>query len=305
MIVARGFVQLLQYPVRLDAAAHQLPPQFRVPETFILDRIRLAQMRDLIDMIALECSVVIASRQLLAKHKLRPREDDEVVLQLRIDVLLGEKDVNFTSVAAELFKYVQCTLENSGAPQHQLYAENDSGGSGSSSSSSAAVSSSPAASLTMLPPVVSPHTPPVALSTVVANSIGNERLERAAAAATTTSTAAVLVDWAALQHTVNKALSDALAPHNPVLALFSKRVGKLLLRALCGMPYLHKLPDYSLQSKGQEKNIARLVDTAQKVFRQSMRVYAPFYNDLLRTIAQQEQQQQIAAAAASSSTARV
>lgn len=84
-------------------------------------------------------------------------------------------------------------------------------------------------------------------------------------------------DIVKLEENMGKAVKNAVTENNPVLNLFTKRIFKVLLRALCGQPYLPKLPTYSLHGKGQEQNINKLIKMSVKLFRHHMNVNSFLY----------------------------
>lgn len=91
-------------------------------------------------------------------------------------------------------------------------------------------------------------------------------------------------DLKELQSRAEKMVRDVTSAQNPILALFAKRVYKILLRALLGKPFVSKLASYSLQSKGQERNLSRLIDLATKLFQHTMKVHGDLYKALLHTL---------------------
>lgn len=81
-----------------------------LPETFHFDAKRLSIMRDIIDRIALVSSIMIVTRQLIAKYFIPPwciESTLEIELQQRLDVLLSQNDVNMTSLTIEIVRYIQ------------------------------------------------------------------------------------------------------------------------------------------------------------------------------------------------------
>lgn len=86
-IVAHALCSLLQMPVRLDTPSPLI--HATLPETLAWDAKRLAEARDLIDTIALESGIVLSLRQILhQRYRIAHREDEEMELQHRLDVLL-------------------------------------------------------------------------------------------------------------------------------------------------------------------------------------------------------------------------
>lgn len=228
-LVARALLSLMQLPVRLDTpeAAQVLP------ETLAWDAARLATMRDLVDRIALECSIVIACKQVMARYQLPAWCSDassEVELQHRLDVLLTEKDTSMSSIAVEVGRHVQEALHKFREAHATASVR------GAQSDSTAALASVP---------VTHP---------ALAGGDVQEVHER-----------------------VSKALKDVVAQGNPVLALFSKRVYKVLLRAMLGKGYKHLLASYSLHSPAQQRNLSQLLQSANRLFSHTMGVHRDVY----------------------------
>eukprot|EP01039_Chlorochromonas_danica_P001279 gene1279-1397_t len=111
-LIGSALVKLLQLPVRLDSA--QAWKQNMVPATLAFDASRLAKVRDIVDKVCIECTLVLVTRQLLQRYRLLPREAEEVELQHRLDALLsdtsstsrGEEGVNRNTIALELKRYL-------------------------------------------------------------------------------------------------------------------------------------------------------------------------------------------------------
>ena len=105
--VARMFVNILQKPFRLSTREnlHLLPETLHIFETD-----KLAILRDFVDVISLELSIVIATRQILAtpcaaaglKGGSLLSEPEEASLTRRLDVLLGESDIDVRMLATEV-----------------------------------------------------------------------------------------------------------------------------------------------------------------------------------------------------------
>eukprot|EP00428_Durinskia_dybowskii_P075315 CAMPEP_0170400786 /NCGR_PEP_ID=MMETSP0117_2-20130122/24677_1 /TAXON_ID=400756 /ORGANISM="Durinskia baltica, Strain CSIRO CS-38" /LENGTH=1002 /DNA_ID=CAMNT_0010657545 /DNA_START=260 /DNA_END=3268 /DNA_ORIENTATION=+ len=234
-IIARSVLALLQLPVRLDS------PEATgvVPETLAWDSSRLAAMRDLVDRIALECSLVIACKQVMARYQLPAWCSDpnsEVELQHRLDVLLTESDTSMASITAEVSRYVQEAL-------HKFRQAHLSATSGSTAAYMLGGSNSPRTLAAI------PHTHPAL--------VGGDPEE--------------------VHERVSKGLKDVVAHGNPVLTLFSKRVYKVLLRAMLGQGFKHLLTSYSLQSPAQQRNLSQLVQSVCRLFAHTMRVHKDVY----------------------------
>jgi len=85
---------------------------------------------------------------------------------------------------------------------------------------------------------------------------------------------------------VEKLLRDVVVTdQSPVLQLFSKRLYRILLRVCLQKPFVHKLAPYSLQSKAQERNLARLIELTTKLFQHTIAVHGDMYTEILRTLA--------------------
>jgi T-complex protein 11 len=80
------------------------------------------------------------------------------------------------------------------------------------------------------------------------------------------------------EEALEKSLKNVLADGNPVLHLFTKRIYKVLLRAMLGQPYLAKLPSLSLHAKGIQRNMSELIARAVKLFTVHSGVYEEVYS---------------------------
>jgi len=209
-ITACAFLQLLQSTVRLDS----IQGAAILPETLSFDGERLSKIRDVIDKICLECSIVITSRQLLGKYGIHSREVDETEMQHRLDVLLSEKDARFSSISTEVVHFLRFSIE-----RHN------------SSSASAAF--------------------------------------------------AVSYEPQELQERVDRSVREVVSANNPVLALFTKRIYKVLLRALLKQPFLQKLQAYSLNFKGQERNLSSLIRSTSLLFNHMYSIHSELYQSIL------------------------
>lgn len=233
-VVAHAMLALLQLPFRLDS-----PEASRaLPETLLWDATRLAAMRDLVDRISLECSLVIACKQVMGRYQLPAWCSDpaaEVELQHRLDVLLTEKDTSLASITTEVVRYVQEALHKFREAQ---------------------LTNSPT-----LP--------------------GSPRATAALRTASTSHPALVGGDSQEVHERVSKALKDVVAQGNPVLALFNKRVYKVLLRAMLGQGFKHLLASYSLQSPAQQRNLAQLLQSACRLFGHTMSIHREVYTAII------------------------
>ena len=89
-------------------------------------------------------------------------------------------------------------------------------------------------------------------------------------------------DLKELQERVEKTLTDVVAPGNPVLTLFTKRIYKILLRVMLGQSITERLTQYSLNSKGQERNITHLLDSMVRLFNHNYNVHGDLYGDIIQ-----------------------
>jgi hypothetical protein len=172
----------------------------------------MAQIRDLLDMIALELAVVVVVKQTLAQHRVRMNEEEEIDLQRRLDILLSEPDIVLANIITEATRSALDCYER---VKGKFSTNNDT------------------------------------------NNKGED-----------------IIKW---EENMGKAVKNAVTENNPVLNLFIKRIFKVLLRALCGQPYLPKLPTYSLHGKGQEQNLEKLIKMSVQLFRHHMKVNSFLY----------------------------
>jgi hypothetical protein len=84
---------------------------------------------------------------------------------------------------------------------------------------------------------------------------------------------------------VERTVREVVAPGNAVLTLFTKRVYKILLRVMLNQPYAEKLQSYSLQSRGQERNLTQCIDSVARLFAHSMSVHGELYAAVIGTYA--------------------
>lgn len=261
-LVALALVTLLQYPIRLDApppppptatsspsssSASQWQYHRLIPETFSFDLTRLAKLRDLIDSIALESALLITTRQLLAsRFRIMPKEAEEIELAHRLDVLLGQQDVQSSFLSAEIVKFITSVVETRRKE------------SSSSLSSSGNASPVPRMMSQSSSPATTPSSPAVT---------GNAQ--------------SFLFDEQELVGKVEVAIKEVVSPGNAVLALFTKRVYKILLRGLLNQPYLPKLAAYSLHHKSQERNISKLIELGKRLFTHNLKIHEELYQNIL------------------------
>jgi hypothetical protein len=219
-VVAVSLLALLQLPVRLN----NFDALYFVPETLLWDVDRLALVRDYVDRISLECSILIAAKQVLALFKLPQwcsnRAADEE-LQSRLDVLVTEKDSSLPSVVSEVVRFVIDSIEKF----KESFSKSD----------IIAIESHPALQAS-----------------------NEEIIER-----------------------VSKAVKDVVSPGNPVLALFTRRLYKILLRSMLNLDVESVLVSYSLNAAAQKRNIKYMTQIASNVFRHSIAVHIEFYRFII------------------------
>ena len=85
-------------------------------------------------------------------------------------------------------------------------------------------------------------------------------------------------DSSEFEDTLEKSLKNVLAEGNPVLQLFTRRIYKVLLRALLGQPYTSRLPSLSLHAKGIQRNLSELISRAVRLFSLHCSIYENVYS---------------------------
>ena len=85
-------------------------------------------------------------------------------------------------------------------------------------------------------------------------------------------------DSSQFEETLEKSLKNVLAEGNPVLQLFTRRIYKVLLRALLNQPYVSRLPSLSLHAKGIQRNLSELIARAVKLFALHCSIYENVYS---------------------------
>jgi hypothetical protein len=269
-IVAVAFCQLLQSLQRWNSSD---ATSSLIPETLHWDKQRLAEMKDLIDIIAIESTIVMLSRKILMFYKVPTRESEEIELQHRLDVLLRDilfesKDstadnnssteiasstetsssssyISFENIEQEIVSYLQFAIfrnREGSSPSQSLIQYHGTLSSSSSLASSAAIGSSATYDLKDL----------------------HDRVHR------------MLVE-------LFPSTSFHHSPH-PILQLYTQRIYKLLLRAMLQISYTSKLTTYSLQSKAQERNLARLMDIGVKLLKHTMAIHQTMYGEIIGNV---------------------
>jgi len=220
-VVALSFIRLLQLPIRLNS-----PSAVRaqvLPETLLFDGQRLSLLRDLVDVISVQCAIMITVRQSLQQLGLLSNEADETVLYVRLNVLLRDPTIGLMGIVTEAVRFVTTAV----AARDQA--------------SPLRATSPTKANLSPLKSFAKPF---------------------------------ASLDW---EEALEKSLRNVLADNNPVLLLFTKRIYKVMLRALLGQPFMHKLPSFSLQASGIQKNLSDLIGKAVRLFKFHMSVYGEVY----------------------------
>jgi hypothetical protein len=90
-------------------------------------------------------------------------------------------------------------------------------------------------------------------------------------------------DETELYKKIEKTLQDTITINNPVLLLFSKRLYKVLFRLFVGQPYLQKLTSFSLNIKGQERNIQILIEKTSTLFNHTFAIYSKMYYAIIHS----------------------
>jgi len=106
-IVAYSLVHYLQAPFRLDS----LPALAHLPEVWLWDRERLSSIRDDVDVLMLQVSLLVLIRQTLAPVRRALSDDDVQELFHRLDVLLRDPGFFYDHLVTELVRYVRAKSE--------------------------------------------------------------------------------------------------------------------------------------------------------------------------------------------------
>lgn len=285
-VVGHGLCTLLQVPVRLDTSTNpRSVAPYLIPETLEWDGKRLAELRDLIDTIALECGITLSVRQLLQqRYRIAHREDEEVELQHRLDVLLrsGGTDVDDADGGENSAGGESSLSSSSSAPvsmqnlitevvryvEYAIYRNREVMSSGASS------------------PLFHPAGSSTASVSLSASSSSSSSSSTAVLGATNAAQLLPHYDVREVTALVEKLLREVVVhEQSPVLQLFLKRLYRVLMRACLGQPYMHKLASFSLQSKAQERNLARMVDLGTKLCAHTVAVHGGIYREVLRALA--------------------
>lgn len=108
-LFGRVFLSVLQLPYRLDSV--HVIQQRLLPETLFFDTKRMSIIRDLIDKIVLENSLLVTIKQILsAKYKIIFHENEESEFIHRIDVLLSQHDLNLLQINTECLRFAKSLI---------------------------------------------------------------------------------------------------------------------------------------------------------------------------------------------------
>lgn len=306
-LIAHALVSLLQTPLRLDSHAAEAA----MPETLEWDRGRLAAIRDAVDSICIVAALTMVVRQLLWSRALGVAftltADEEDEFQARVGVLLEQPDVALPSLLVEVNRFLCACVDERGrrrtADHEQMQRIIHAAAASSSSISTRGTPTTPQPGAgpivpkglgtgTAVDPRDGPHTGAIEGSRIsgagvsVGGGVGGGGATSSSGLAlqdtsgvTGRAVVQLVSDW---EPKVRDAVMSGLADRNPILQLFSKRVYKLLLRALMGRPLLTRLRAYSLHSKALEKRITELAPKVVKLFQHHAKVFEAVYRDLLR-----------------------
>eukprot|EP01041_Mallomonas_annulata_P002376 gene2376-4612_t len=236
-IIARAILYLLRLPVRLDS----IQAVNLIPETMNWHCSRLSQLRDEMDVIVLQTSMLLVVRQTLGAN-IAVTTDDAEELFYRLDVLLRDPDTFLPHLTSEITRFVRMKMES--------HHHNQS---------------------TQQPQSQSPS-PSQSIERGGGGGGGEGQQHRHNNNST---------GWElALEASVQSAVSEG----HVVLSLLSKRVQKLLLLGILGLPYAHFLVSYSMSSKAQQKALGSLITMGRRIFLHNMQVYGQLYKSILEQI---------------------
>lgn len=239
---------------------------------------------------------MITIRQALQKIGLLSSEAEETVLFARFNVLLRDQTVGMKSIVTEAVRFVRTSIENAKG-KHKAVVHCPHPIKPRPFVSSFVLSiyqsfdlmchfhylillSTCTGSVHVAPPgdISSPNSPRAPLALASADSPGSVAAVHGAAIVgaphSPRPSATSCPDW---EEVLEKSLRNVLAEGNPVLALFTKRVYKVLLRAILNQPYAAKLPSFSLHAKGIQKNLGELITRAVKLFDIHIAEYGEVY----------------------------
>jgi hypothetical protein len=238
-IIAYVFLSVLQLPYRLDSP--MVVQNQLLPETFQFDQTRLAKIRDLIDKITIENALLIMTKQFLSsQYRILFHENEEMEFIYRMDVILSQQDFTILHVSQEILRFTVSLIM---IRKESL--GNSPSGQHQGTQQSSSISPAPSTSANSSVPS--------------AYALGGE------------------VNMHDLEEKISKMVKDIIKEDNPILELFQKRIYKLLLRALLAKPFQQKLKQYSLHSKGNEKNFHQLFSSINHLFQHNYRVYYQVY----------------------------
>jgi hypothetical protein len=269
-IVAVSFVSLLQLPFRLDSPS---ATPF-IPEMLVFDTKRLASVRDIIDKIVLENSLLMMIKQTAAsQHKIMLNENEEMEFLYRIDVILSQLDFTIDHVIDECYRFLLSIImirKRHITNPHQMMMKPSSSSSSSLLSSTFQQNRGSKTNLSSTPEggSGSPRYSDLLSETIQENDDSNE-------------SDAISKE---LRNSLEKSTKDIIKEGNPVLQLFTKRIYKLLIRVLLDKPYQQKLKQFSLQSKGHEKNFHSLFSSLKALFHHNYKVFGSLYSMIIKAI---------------------
>ena len=102
-LMSFAFVVLLRRDVRADLPQYAAMEK-GLPETLLFDSKKLAEARDLMDSVALTCTIMTLFRQVLARNRVTLMSDQVVRTQSEIQVLLKSQGVNLADIEAHVLK---------------------------------------------------------------------------------------------------------------------------------------------------------------------------------------------------------
>lgn len=89
------------------------------------------------------------------------------------------------------------------------------------------------------------------------------------------------INFIELEENIAKALKNVINLENPVILLFSKRIYKVILKAILKQPYLASLKQFSLNGKIQEKNLGNIMKAIVIYFDKHINIHEKIYAALL------------------------
>lgn len=250
-LIAKSFLSVLQLQYRLDSP---IILQLRLlPETLSFDQIRLAKIRDLIDKITLENSLLIVLKQFLSlNYKIILHENEEMEFIYRTDVILSQVDFTIHHVIQEIVRFITSVIMiRKQTLQHPFQANH--------STIASALTTSTTGNIAGITSSMKNENTPSSGGSLMFQTLDGE------------------VNLKELEEKVSKLVKDVIQEGNPVLQLFQKRIYKLLLRILLNKPYQAKLKQYSLHSKGNDKHLHQLFISTNHLFQHNFKIFQLIY----------------------------